>query len=98
MRYSVNFNIRSPFTANDAYSRTASWVHIAYAMRWWVFVIGLVFLILAIVFFVILMRAAGRDPDGSLRAGPLDKVPFDLLLALCHDNIFRQVSENYTSG
>ena len=81
--YTVNFNIRSPFTANDAYSRTASWVHIAYAMRWWVYVIGLVFLILAILFFVILMRAAGRDPDGSLRAGPLDKVPFDLLLALC---------------
>ena len=81
--YTGFFNIHSPFTAEDSYSRMANWVHIAHAIRWWVFVIGLVFLILAIVFFVILMRAAGRDPDGSLRAGPLDKVPFDLLLALC---------------
>lgn len=79
----VSIKLHSPFTADDVYSRYAGWVHLAYAMRWWVYVIGLVFLILAIVFFVILMKAAGRDPDGSLRAGPLDKVPFDLLLALC---------------
>ncbi len=81
--YTGCFNIHSPFTAGDSYSRIANWVHFAYAMRWWVFVIALVFLILAVLFFVILMRAAGRDPEGGLRAGPLDKVPFDLLLALC---------------
>ena len=79
----VSVKLHSPFTAEDVYSRYAGWVHLAYAMRWWVYVVALVFLILAILFFVLLMRAAGRDPDGSLRAGPLDKVPFDLLLALC---------------
>ena len=81
--YTVCFQLRSPFTANDAYAVTATWVHIVYALRWWMFVIALAALILAVWLFVILMRAAGRAPDGSLRAGPLDKVPFDLLLALC---------------
>ncbi len=81
--YTVCFQLRSPFTANDAYAVTATWVHIVYALRWWMFVIALAFLLLGIWFFIILMRTSGRAPDGSLRAGPLDKVPFDLLLALC---------------
>ena len=79
----VCFQIHSPFTAKDAYARDASLVHIAYAMRWWIFVIALATLVLAVWFFVILMRVSGRGPDGALRPGPLDKVPYDLLLALC---------------
>ena len=79
----VCFNLHSPFTAKDAYARVATLAHIGYSLRWWIFVIGLVFLILGIWFFVVLMRASGRDHDGTLRPGPLDKIPFDVLLALC---------------
>lgn len=83
VNYKVCFNLQSPFSAEDFYARMAGWVHFAYFMRYWVFAVALVFLILAIVFFVVLMRAAGRRPgDGALRPGPLDRVPIDLLLAL----------------
>ena len=79
--YTVCFNLHSPFTVEDSFSRTAGWVHIAYALRWWVYGIAAVALLLAIVFFVILMKAAGRRPNtDEVFPGPLDKVPFDLLL------------------
>ncbi len=83
VNYTVCFRIRSPFTARDSYARDATLVHIAYAVRWWIFVIALAALILAVWLFVILMRVSGRGPDGALLPGPLDKIPFDLMLALC---------------
>ena len=80
----VCFKIHSPFTSRDSYARDATLVHIAYGMRWWVYVIGMVFLLLGICFFIILMRASGRYPDkAEPQPGPLDRIPFDVLLALC---------------
>ena len=77
----VCFNLHSPFTVEDSFSRTAGWVHIAYALRWWVYGIAAAALLLAILFFVILMKAAGRHPGtDEVFPGPLDRVPFDLLL------------------
>ena len=81
--YTVCFNVHSPFTAEDDFSRAAGWVHIAYALRWWVYAISAAALLLCILFFVLLMKAAGRRPGtDEVLPGPLDRVPFDVLIGL----------------
>lgn len=57
--------------------------HTVYSLRYIVYVIALASLLLAIVCFVALMYASGRRADSDeLVAGPLHKVPFDLMFVL----------------
>ena len=59
-------------------------VHLAYYFRYSVYPIGIAALLLAVISFIALMSVAGRRPDSEeLYPGPLNPVPFDLLLGIC---------------
>ncbi len=57
-------------------------VHLVYSLRYAVYGIGLAALLLAIISFVALMSASARRAcDDGLYPGPLNKLPFEILLA-----------------
>ena len=59
-------------------------LHLAYSLRYAVYPIAFVILLLVIGLFVTLMYAAGRRAaDDEIHPGPLFRVPFDLMLVFC---------------
>ena len=68
----------------DAYAFYSNAIRFGYAMRYWVYVIGIACLLLWITCYVCLLCGAGRRPrSDGFHPGFLHKVPFDLLLVLC---------------
>ena len=66
----------------ELYSFAARLVHLAYALRYWIYLIALVSLLLSIVSFIVLMCVSGKRPHTEeIIPGVLNRVPFDLLLA-----------------
>lgn len=66
----------------DKYPLIEKAVHLAYSLRYAVYPLGILSFLLAVASFVALMCAAARrrdDPD--LHPGPLNGVPFDILIA-----------------
>ena len=65
----------------DAYAFYTNAIRFGYAMRYWVYVIGIACLALWIACYVCLLCSAGRRPRSEeVHPGPLHKFPFDLLL------------------
>ena len=65
----------------DAYAFYTNAIRFGYAMRYWVYVIGLACLALWVACYVCLLCSAGRRPRSEdVHPGPLHKFPFDLLL------------------
>ena len=65
----------------DAYAFYTNAIRFGYAMRYWVYVIGLACLALWVACYVCLLCGAGRRPrSDELHPGPLHKCPFDLML------------------
>ncbi len=63
--------------------RIEIWTHIEYSLRYWVYVIGAIAAILMMVTFIILLCVSARRPNSDgLHPGVLNKVPFDVMLAL----------------
>ncbi|MCQ2530777.1 MAG: HAMP domain-containing histidine kinase [Lachnospiraceae bacterium] len=63
--------------------RIEVWTHIEYSLRYWVYVIGAVAAILMMVTFIMLLCVSARRPNSDdLHPGLLNKVPFDVMLAL----------------
>lgn len=66
---------------SDKYAVTYELIHIAYALRYWIYPIGAVAVLVAILCFLMLMCVAGKRPgEDGIFPGPLNRVPFDLLL------------------
>ena len=67
----------------ETYAFAARLVHMGFALRYWIYLIALVSLLLAVISFIALMCLSGRRPHtDAIIPGPLNRVPFDLLLAL----------------
>ncbi|MBE6608705.1 MAG: HAMP domain-containing histidine kinase [Ruminococcaceae bacterium] len=81
--YTLKIYLKENCPIGDNYFYINSIVHIAYALRYWIYVIAALALALFITLFIILMLASAKRPGTEeLYPGPLNKVPFDLLLAL----------------
>ena len=66
------------------YNLVCKSIDVAYSLRFAVYAIFAGALIFAVIFFVMLMCAAARRPgDEEVHPGPLFKVPFDIMLAVC---------------
>ena len=78
----VKVYLPAELTVSDRYAFIQKAVHLAYAMRYAVYPLALLFFLLAVASFVALMWASGRrrDEEGFF-PGPLSGLPFDLLLA-----------------
>ena len=76
----ATIHLAEKFTEQDQYRLVDSLISVAYAFRYWVYVIGGVALILAIACFIFLMCASGRR-NGLPNAQPGwgTKIPMDLL-------------------
>ena len=67
---------------DDEYRTEYRILSLIYALRFPIIPVGIVSLILAVVCFVLLMLTAAQKPDSDeLSPGPLNRIPFDLLLA-----------------
>lgn len=80
----VRFHLKEGFPEADQLALIARLVHIAWYLRYGVWLIAFFSLVLGILAFVALMSAAARRPDTEeVCPGALYRVPFDLLIALC---------------
>lgn len=80
--YTLNMYLENGLPVNDEYSAVIGIVHAAYSLRYWIYPIGTVSLILFIALFTTLMCASARRPGSDeLHPGVLNRVPFDILVA-----------------
>lgn len=81
--YIVEAYIERDFPVMDEYSFIYAAVSLGFSLRFWIYPITLVSLILSVVCFITLMCVAGRQPHSEeIHAGHLHQVPFDLLVAI----------------
>ncbi len=81
--YTVRLAVTEQFPKLDRFFLADRLIHLGYALRFWIYAIGVGALILSILCFIALMRISARRPGSdALHPGPLHRVPFDLLLAL----------------
>ena len=79
-RLKISFLDGMPKT--DVYGLNYRLFHIGYALRYWVFAIGIAAGLIGIACFIGLMCvSARRREDDGLYPGPLNRVPFDIILA-----------------
>ncbi len=80
--YTFKAYLEDGFPVEDEYSFIGNIISIGFSLRYWVYVIGVIFFALSVASFSVLMCASARRPDTEdIYAGPLNRVPFDLLLA-----------------
>lgn len=79
--YVINVYIDENLPEHDNIAFVVRGVHLAYTMRYWAFMIVFASLVLFLVLFVPLMHVSARRPDSEeLYPGPLNGVPFDILV------------------
>ncbi|MDD3165637.1 MAG: HAMP domain-containing sensor histidine kinase [Oscillospiraceae bacterium] len=75
--------VTDALAVDDDYAFYAAAISAGYALRYWVYPIGIACAVLAIACFVFLMCAAGRRArQPGIACGALEQIPFDLLTAL----------------
>ena len=83
MVYTVKAYLAPALPVADEYAHVHRMIDLGHALRFWVYPIGLLSLLVAVSCIVLLIVTAGRRPDtDALVPGPLHRVPFDLLVAL----------------
>lgn len=81
--YTVNMSLDDDLTVHDEYAVTIGLIKLCYSLRYSVYYIGLISLVLSIVCFIVLMCAAGRKPGSNeLHKGPFYKIPIDVLICI----------------
>ena len=81
--YLINVYIDENLPEHDNIAFVVRGVHLAYTMRYWAFIIVFASLVFFIVLFVPLMHVSARRPDSDeLYPGPLNGVPFDILVTV----------------
>lgn len=81
--YTVHFYLKAGVPENDEYALIYNLVHTAFSLRYAIYIIGFIALISAAVCFIALMCVTARRPDtDELFAGPLIKLPIDIMFIL----------------
>lgn len=81
---SVNISIKENAPVKGEYEFYLKLIDIVYSLRYTIFIIGIAALVLAVVSFITLMCVSGHRPDTEeVVPGIFNKVPFDLILAIC---------------
>jgi len=79
----LSVNMKQGFPENDSFRFLIKLLHFMFSLRYAVYVIGGLAFILMILCFIILMCVSARRPGTEeLWPGPLNAVPFDLMLAV----------------
>ncbi len=82
--YTLHISLKDGLPEDDEFSFVAKCLNIGYGLRYMVFVIGILALLTAIVSFITLMCIAGLKPGSEkIYPGPLNRIPFDLLVSAC---------------
>lgn len=82
--YTFKAYLEPGLPVNDGYALKDAVIRLAYALRYWVYTICTVSLLLFVTCFIMLMCTAGRRRGSQeLYPGAFYRVPFDLLLAGC---------------
>jgi signal transduction histidine kinase len=79
--YILRAYVSKSLNATDKYSLASKLISIGYSLRYAIYVIALCCLLISITCFVHLISVAARRPDSeNCHPGPLNRIPFDLLL------------------
>ena len=82
--YEVLLRIHPDSPVGEKVRRLETLGHLLYRMRYDAYALCIGSTVLFVVCFALLMRASGRSPESDeLREGVLDRIPFDLMLAVC---------------
>lgn len=80
--YTIRAYLIEDLPVSDEYAFKSDVIHVVYALRYAVYVIGILALALTIVCFILLMCVSARKPHSEeVHPGPLHRIPTDLLLA-----------------
>lgn len=80
--YTIRAYLTKSLPVSDEYAFKSDVIHVVYALRYAVYVIGIFALALTITSFVVLMCVSGRKPHSEeVHPGPLHRIPTDLLVA-----------------
>lgn len=81
--FTIRLYLKEGLPVQDEYALVSTLVHSAYALRYWIYPIGFLAILLFGVSLVTLLCASGRRPGSDgLYPGPFHRVPIDLLLAI----------------
>ncbi|MCQ2452734.1 MAG: ATP-binding protein [Oscillospiraceae bacterium] len=81
--YSAEFALKAELKGQDQFAVAARMVHWAYSLRYTIFIICGLALLLGVLTYVALLTVSGRRPNREeVLPGPLFRVPFDLLSAV----------------
>ncbi|MGB4626861.1 MAG: histidine kinase dimerization/phospho-acceptor domain-containing protein, partial [Erysipelotrichaceae bacterium] len=81
--YIIKSTIINPFQTNDKYSFLANSINLLYRLRYNIYLLALILLVVDVYSFVSLISAIGyNNENDKLHSGLLNKVPFDLLLVI----------------
>ncbi|MGI6510556.1 MAG: histidine kinase dimerization/phospho-acceptor domain-containing protein [Erysipelotrichaceae bacterium] len=81
--YIIKSAIAKPFQANDKYSFISKSISLLYGLRYTIYLLALLLLIVDAYSFVSLINVIGySNEDDKLHTSPLNKIPFDLILVI----------------
>ncbi len=81
--YIIKSAIAKPFQANDKYSFISKSISLLYGLRYTIYLLALLLLIVDVYSFVSLINVIGyNNEDDKLYTNPLNKIPFDLILVI----------------
>lgn len=90
--YTLDLYLDAGLPVQDEYALVSRLLHIAYDLRYAVFIIGGASALLCMFFFVILLCAAGRKPNSDeVHPGAITKLPFDLVLGILGFIVFHSL-------
>ncbi len=80
--YDVTLAVPEVKTAGSLYATVASAADTLHSLRWIILLITAAASVLTIATFALAMLVSGRQPDGTVRQNTVDRLPYDLFLAL----------------
>ena len=79
--YTVRMYLEPDLPVADDYALTRTLISLGHALRFWIYPLGAIALLMLVSCLILLIAVSGRRPDTeALVPGPLHRVPFDLLL------------------
>ncbi len=84
VKYTLHIGLKDGLPEKDDFFFETNYINVGYSLRYIIYVIVIIALLIAIASFITLMRIAGRKPSSEeIHPGPLNRVPFDLIVVAC---------------
>lgn len=81
--YTVRLYLEPDLPVGDEYAQLHALIHVGYSLRYLIYPLGVLALVMFLSCLILLIAVSGRRPDtDELVPGPLHRIPFDVLLGV----------------